>query len=66
MNTSNLTALLIRTGTDFKNQYRSLFQPMRTYYQLQTVVADVQEMYLQAGVGEDLLNYLRDKADPTA
>jgi hypothetical protein len=58
-------ALLIRTGTDFKNQYRSLFQPMRTYYQLQTVVADVQEMYLHAGVGEDLLNYLRDKADPT-
>lgn len=60
------TALLIRTGADFKNQYRSLSQPMRTYYQLQPIVSDVQEMYLVAGVGEDLLNYLRDKAEPTA
>jgi hypothetical protein len=30
------------------------------------VVADVQEMYLQAGIGEDLLKYLRDAAAPTA
>jgi hypothetical protein len=57
--------LLIRTGTDFKNQYRSLFQPMRTYYQLQPVVADVQELYLEAAIGEDLLKYLRDNSDPT-
>lgn len=51
-------SLLIRTGTDFKNQYRSLYQPMRTYYQLQPVVSEVQEKYLEAGIGRELLAYL--------
>lgn len=58
-------SLLIRTGTDFKKQYKQLHQPMRTYYALQSVAADVQETYLYAGVGENLLIYLRDAAAPT-
>jgi hypothetical protein len=59
------TSLLIRTGTDFKKQYKSLHQPMRTYYALQAVASDVQEMHLYAGVGEDLLNYLKGADAPT-
>lgn len=63
---NTFTALLIRTGTDFKNQYRSLYQPMRTYYQLQPVVSDAQEEYLEAGIGRELLAYLIQGANLTA
>jgi hypothetical protein len=62
---TKFVSLLIRTGTDFQTQYRSVYQPMRTYYQLQPVVADQQENYLAGGIGADLLKYLRDVAAPT-
>lgn len=60
------TELLIRTGTEFKKEYKALAQPMRTYYQLQPAVADAQEMYLESGIGRDLLVYLRDAAAPSS
>jgi hypothetical protein len=59
------TSLLIRTGTDFSAQFK-LYQPMRTYYSLQSIVAEVQELYLQSAIGEDLLIYLRDKNAPSS
>ena len=58
-------SLLIRNGSEFRKQYRSVYQPMRTYYQLQPIVAEVQEMYLQDSIGQALLQYLRDTAAPT-
>jgi hypothetical protein len=39
---------------------------MRTYYSLQSIVAEVQELYLQSAIGEDLLIYLRDKNAPSS
>ena len=54
----NFSALLIKSGTDFKKQYPTVYQPMRTYYQLQPVVKECQEKYLEEGVGRKLLNYL--------
>jgi hypothetical protein len=59
------TTLLIKTGTEFSKVYK-LYQPMRTYYALQTVARDVQDEYLAAGIGADLLNYLRDMVNSTS
>lgn len=56
--------LLIRTGTAFDDLYK-LFQPNRTFFSIRSAVADAQELYLVEGIGEDLLEYLRDLASPT-
>jgi hypothetical protein len=55
--------MLIRTGTDFNEQY-GLYQPMRTFVALRAVVADAQDFYLLSGLGEDLLNYFLQIEDP--
>jgi len=57
------TALLIRTGAEFDEQYK-LFQPNRTFYSIRSAVADAQELYLKEGTGDDLLTYLVDLASP--
>jgi hypothetical protein len=61
---TKFTELLIRTGMEF-NDMVMMYQPMRTYYMLQSVVRDVQDEYIAAGVGQDLLKYLRDVEAPT-
>jgi hypothetical protein len=60
---AKFTTLLIRTGTAFDDQYK-LFQPNRTFFSIRSAVADAQELYLNEGIGEDLLEYLRDLDDP--
>jgi len=57
--------LLIRTGTDFSEQYK-LFQPMRTFYALKTLLRDQQDSYVLSAIGADLLNYFLQLEDPTA
>lgn len=59
------TSLFIRTGADFKQQYATLHQPMRTYYALQPVLAEVQEKYLEEAIGRELTAYLVAVATPT-
>lgn len=56
-------SLLIRTGTDFNEQYR-LYQPMRTYYLLKSLTEDVQGYYLLSALGKDLLHYFIQLESP--
>lgn len=60
---TKLASLLIRTGSEFTYNY-TLYQPQRTFFIMKSVVADVQEMFLEEAIGRDLLVYLRDKGDP--
>lgn len=55
--------LFIRNGSDFNDQFR-LYQPMRTYYAMATILQDVQNYYLVSGFGADLVSYLLDNDDP--
>jgi len=57
------TSLLIRTGTDFDDQYK-LFQPMRTFFSIRSNMADAQKMYMREAIGKDLLAYLVGLEDP--
>lgn len=50
-------SLLIRTGTEFNNNY-PLFQPMRTYYSLRTIIVEVQDNYIAPSVGKIFFNSL--------
>lgn len=61
---ADLSSLLIKTGTDFNKHY-TLFQPQRNYWTMRSVMADVQELWIQEAIGNDLLIYLRDKPVPT-
>jgi hypothetical protein len=56
--------LLIKTGLEFDG-IEKLQQPLRTYWMIKTVVADVQQNYISNTIGPDLLEYLRDKVAPT-
>lgn len=56
--------LIIRTGTDFSDQYR-LFQPMRTFYSIKQRTADAQDFYLVSGLGKTLVDYFLQKEDPS-
>jgi hypothetical protein len=58
-----INALLIKTGTEFNDQY-DLYQPMRTYFSIRSVIADVQERYIKAGIGKELLKYLMELESP--
>lgn len=57
-----INSLLIKTGTDFNSCYK-LFQPLRTYFSLVNLLEEVQEDFLQDGIGEDLLQYFIDNSD---
>ena len=56
--------LLIRTGIDFAEQYK-LYQPMRNFYALKSLMRDQQDSYITSGIGEDLLNYFLAKEAPS-
>lgn len=60
---TSFNSLLIKTGTDFNDQY-TLYQPMRTFFNIRNVISDVQELYLKAALGEDLLTYIIAQEDP--
>jgi hypothetical protein len=49
-------SLLIKTGTDFDDQYK-LYQPMRTFFTIRSAVTDAQELYLREAIGKDLLKF---------
>jgi hypothetical protein len=53
----NFQKFLIRTGSDFSSHY-ALYQPMRTFLSLRTVILHVQTLYITQGIGADLLTYL--------
>lgn len=57
--------LLIKTGTDFTEQYR-LYQPLRMYWMLRGIVQDVQDNYHALALGADLLTYFVNLTSPTA
>jgi len=58
-------SLLIRTGTEFSEQYK-LYQPMRTFYALRGHAEDVQNDYIVSGIGSKLVTYLVEKEAPSA
>jgi hypothetical protein len=55
---------LIRTGTDFSNQY-TLYQPMRTFFLMKSTLDDVQDEYIESPLGSDLLEYFAELEAPT-
>lgn len=61
---STYANLLIRTGTEFDSIVK-LHQPLRTFWSIRAVIADVQEMYIQQSIGPDLLDHLKAIAAPT-
>jgi hypothetical protein len=56
--------LIIRTGSDFNSYYR-LFQPMRTFYSMRSLLENVQYEFLVSGFGQELTTYLVQLAAPT-
>lgn len=62
---TSFNALLIKTGTDFSDQY-TLYQPMRSYFTIRNVVRDAQDLYLKEGLGEALLTHILGVAAPDA
>lgn len=57
--------LLIKTGVDFSEQYK-LYQPMRNYYALKSLIRDQQDAYIVSGIGASLFDHLLKLAAPTA
>lgn len=62
---SKIKSLLITTGTQLNDNY-TVYQPQRTFFIIKSIMNDVQRLYLEETIGKDLLEYLRDKASPTA
>lgn len=60
---ARIAKLLLRTGSEFNDNY-TLFQPQRTFFILKSVMADVQERFLEESIGKSLLAYLRDLDEP--
>lgn len=60
---ATINSLLIKTGTDFSLQY-SLYQPMRTFFSIRSVIADQQELYIKESIGNDLLTHILEEAAP--
>ncbi len=54
---------LIRSATDFTEHY-TLFQPMRTFYALKSLVDDVQDEYVATALGNDLVKYFATVEEP--
>lgn len=62
---SKIKTLLIRTATDFTDQY-TLFRPQRSYFVMKSVLKDTQFLFIEKTIGAALLTYLRDKEAPTS
>lgn len=62
---SRLNKNLIRTGKEFSKCYH-LFQPHRTFFALQPVMQEAEDLYIKKAIGTDYFNYLKDVAEPTA
>jgi hypothetical protein len=50
-------SLLIRSGTEFNSNY-PLFQKMRTYYSLRSIITEVQDNYIIPSIGATFFNSL--------
>lgn len=55
-----LTDCIIKTGTDFSKQY-PLYAPLYTFWALKPTMADVEENYLAAKFGRDLLAWIKSQ-----
>lgn len=62
---TKINSLLIKSGTDLNDNY-TIFQPQRNFFIMKSLMTDVQLLYIQEDIGQDLLEYLRDVADPSA
>lgn len=60
----SINQLLIKTGAEFSGYYR-LFQPARTFFAIRTQLKDVQQLYINEGIGSDLLKHLMELVDPS-
>lgn len=60
-----ISSMLIRTGTDFSEQYL-LFQPQRTYFAMLGQMNDVQKLFIIETIGKELFEYLRDLPTPAS
>jgi hypothetical protein len=60
-----IAELILRTGTEFNNDGYTIFQPQRSFFIMRGVMRDVQELFLEGAIGEDLLIYLRDADELT-
>jgi len=54
---------LIRTGADFAN-YFHLLHPHRTFYSLQPIVQEVEDLYLVSSIGKEFLAELKAADEP--
>jgi hypothetical protein len=59
-----IDALLIRSGTEFSEHY-TLFQPQRTFFIMQLDLERMQLLFINEGVGKDLITYLKTVAEPS-
>lgn len=62
---TRLNKNIIKTGKDFSSFYH-LFQPHRTFYALQPVMQEVEDLYIKSVMDVTFFNYLKDAATPTA
>lgn len=57
-----VNSFLIKSGIDFSKHY-PLIQPLRTYWAIKPVMADVEENYLNATLGRDLFAWVKKQSD---
>jgi hypothetical protein len=55
---------LIKTGEDFKS-YFHIAQPHRTFFALQPIMQEVEDLYIKNGIGEVFFKELIDSTDPS-
>lgn len=56
-------ASYFRTGADF-NKYAPIYQPNVTFQQLKPLIAEVEDHFIRAAIGDAFFEELRDKANP--
>lgn len=61
---ARLNKNLIKTGIDF-TKYYYLFQPNRTFFALQPVMQEVEDLFIKSIMGDTFFTYLKNVADPS-
>lgn len=61
---ARLNKNLIKTGAEFKT-YFTIHQPHRTFYALQPVMQEVEDLYIKKSIGSEFFDSLKDLDNPS-
>lgn len=61
---TKLNKNLIKTGKEFSSYYY-LFHPHRTFFSLQPVMQEVEDLYIKSAMDDTFFNYLKSNAAPS-